>query len=75
MALTVNVATPLDSVPVPNVVVPSRNVTVPVAAEGEVVAVNVTLEPVAGAVLEAPRDVVVAIVCAVTATAEDVLAA
>ena len=33
------------SVPVPNVVVPSLNVTVPVAADGATVAVNVTEEP------------------------------
>jgi hypothetical protein len=39
------VAFPLVSAPVPKVVVPSLNVTVPVAAEGVTVAVNVTDEP------------------------------
>jgi hypothetical protein len=39
------VAFPLLSAPVPNVVLPSLNVTVPVAAEGVTVAVNVTDEP------------------------------
>lgn len=38
------VALPLLSVPVPKVVLPSLNVTVPVAAEGDTVAVNVTDE-------------------------------
>jgi hypothetical protein len=41
----VNVAFPLLRVPVPKVVVPSLNVTVPVAADGETVAVNFTDEP------------------------------
>ena len=36
---------PLLVVPVSSVVLPSLNVTVPVAAEGETVAVNVTEEP------------------------------
>lgn len=35
---------PLLRVPVPSVVVPSLNVTVPLAAEGDTVAVNVTDE-------------------------------
>jgi hypothetical protein len=39
------VALPLLSVPVPRVVLPSLNVTVPVAANGVTVAVNVTDEP------------------------------
>jgi hypothetical protein len=39
------VARPLLSVPVPSVVLPSLNVTVPVAAEGVTVAVNVTEVP------------------------------
>jgi hypothetical protein len=39
------VAFPLLIVPVPSVVLPSLNVTVPVAAVGEIVAVNVTDEP------------------------------
>jgi hypothetical protein len=40
-----NVALPLLTVPVPRVVLPSLKVTVPVAADGETVAVNVTEEP------------------------------
>ena len=40
-----NVAVPLLSVPVPSVVLPSLKVTVPVAAEGVTVAVNVTEVP------------------------------
>ena len=41
-----NVAVPpAESVPVPSVVVPSRNVTEPVAVLGVTVAVNVTLCP------------------------------
>jgi hypothetical protein len=39
------VASPLLSVPVPRVVLPSLNVTVPVAADGVTVAVKVTGEP------------------------------
>jgi hypothetical protein len=39
------VALPLLIVPVPSVVLPFLNVTVPVAAEGETVAVNVTELP------------------------------
>jgi hypothetical protein len=56
-------------------VLPSRNVTVPAAALGEVVAVKVTLVPAPGFVLDAARDVVVAAACAVTATATELLAA
>ena len=40
----VYVVLPLLSVPVPKVVLPSLNVTVPVAADGVTVAVNVTDE-------------------------------
>ena len=43
--LLANVATPLESVPVPSVVAPSMKVTVPVAVEGATVAVNVTEAP------------------------------
>jgi hypothetical protein len=39
------VALPLPIGPVPNVVLPSMNVTVPVAVEGVTVAVKVTDEP------------------------------
>jgi hypothetical protein len=60
----VNVAVPPDSVPVPRVVVPSRNVTVPVGvpAPGETaatVAVNVTLWPNTDGFREDARLVVV----------------
>lgn len=41
----VNIAVPLLRVLVPKVVLPSLNVTVPVAADGETVAVNFTDEP------------------------------
>ena len=40
-----NVAFPVAIVPVPNVVVPSLKVTVPVAVDGVVVAVNLTEAP------------------------------
>jgi hypothetical protein len=62
--LILNVATPLAfKIPVPRVVVPSRNVTVPVATLGldcgETVAVKVTLCPVLMAVAEEARTVLV----------------
>jgi len=44
-AAVLYVATPLLSVPVPSVVLPSLKVTVPVAVEGVTVAVKVTEEP------------------------------
>jgi hypothetical protein len=44
-AVVENVATPLTSVPVPSVVAPSLKVTVPVAALGAMVAVNVMFVP------------------------------
>ena len=44
-AVVLKVAFPLAMAPVPSVVVPSLNVTVPVAADGVMVAVNVTEEP------------------------------
>jgi hypothetical protein len=76
MEFTVHLATPPDSVPVPSVVVPSRNVTVPLAAEGEVVAVSVMLAPTAGEVFEAISPVVVAVrLVAVTVTADELLVA
>jgi len=72
-----SVATPELSVPVPSEVVPSRKVTVPVAVEGETVAVNVTLAPVVTDVGEAVSAVVVAVLVEETVmlTALDVLAA
>ena len=53
-------ATPLVSVPVPRVVVPSLNVTVPVAALLVTVAVKVIFEPGAGELLEEVKVVAVA---------------
>ena len=53
---------------------PSEKVTVPVAADGDVVAVKVTLKPAVGVVFEAVSDVVVAW-SAETATAGEVLVA
>ena len=56
------VATPPLSVPVPKVIAPSRNVTVPVAVEGDTVAVKVTDWPdVEGLRLEAALVVVFAL--------------
>ena len=57
-----NVAFPLLIEPVPSVVLPSLKVTVPVAAEGETVAVNVTDDPyVDGFADEASVSVVLAL--------------
>ncbi|HKF49957.1 MAG TPA: hypothetical protein VKB38_21520 [Terracidiphilus sp.] len=72
-----SVAFPELSVPVPSEVDPSRNVTVPVAAEGETVAVSVTLVPVVVDVDEDVSAVVVAVNDDVTVmlTALDVLVA
>jgi hypothetical protein len=47
-----NAAMPPLMLPVPNVVVPSLNVTVPVAAVGEIVAVNVIVVPSAEGLAE-----------------------
>jgi hypothetical protein len=55
------VALPELSVPVPSEVVPSRNVTVPVAVEGATVAVRVMLVPVVVVVEDAASVVVVAV--------------
>jgi hypothetical protein len=58
--------------------VPERKVTVPVAVEGETVAVSVTLAPTVGVVVDAASLVVVAVLVAVltvTETALDVLVA
>jgi hypothetical protein len=66
------------NVPVPSDVVPERKVTVPVAAEGETVAVSVTFAPTVGVVVDAVSVVVVAVLVAaltVTTTALDVLVA
>jgi hypothetical protein len=72
------VATPELNVPVPSEVVPDMKVTVPVAVEGETVAVNVTLAPTAGVVVDTASAVVVAVlvpVLTVMETALDVLVA
>ena len=58
----VKLAVPEASVPVPSEVVPLWNVTVPVAAAGETVAVNVTLAPTAGVVVDAESVTVLAVV-------------
>ena len=74
----VSVATPELNVPVPSEVVPDMKVTVPVAVEGETVAVNVTLAPTAGVVVDTASAVVVAVlvpVLTVMETALDVLVA
>ena len=49
-------ATPPLSEPVPKVVAPSLKVTVPVAADGDTLAVNVTLLPNEGLVEDAASD-------------------
>ena len=57
---------------------PEKKVTVPVAAEGETVAVSVTLAPTVGVVVDAASAVVVAVLVpalTVIATALDVLVA
>jgi hypothetical protein len=71
------VATPELNVPVPSEVVPDMKVTVPVAVEGETVAVNVTLAPTTGVVVDAASAVVVAVLVEVTVilTALDALVA
>jgi hypothetical protein len=71
------VALPELSVPVPSEVVPSRKVTVPVAVEGETVAVSVTLVPVATEVAEEVSVVVVGVrlEVSVISTAFDMLVA
>ena len=71
------VALPELSVPVPSEVVPSRKVTVPVAVDGETVAVSVTLVPVEVDVEEEVSVVVVAVNVEVTdmLTAVEVLVA
>ena len=67
------VAIPLLRVPVPNVVLPSLKVTVPVAAEGETVAVKVTVTPDADGFDDEVRVTVVVALFTVWVSAEDVL--
>ena len=69
----VKVATPLFSVPVPRIVVPSLKVTVPVAVEGETVAVNVTAAPDVAGFGEDARTVVVGALLTTWLTEDDVL--
>jgi hypothetical protein len=54
-------------------VLPSRNVTVPVAASGDIVAVKLMLAPAAGDVFDATSPTLVFVSWVVTVTAEDVL--
>lgn len=61
------------TVPVPRVVVPSLNVTVPVAVVDEMVAVKVTDEPEADGFEDDPTDVVVLALFTVCESAEDAL--
>ena len=69
----VSVATPELNVPVPSEVVPDMKVTVPVAVEGETVAVNVTLAPTAGVVVDTASAVVVAVLVPVLTVMETAL--
>ena len=72
-----NVATPPATAPVPMEVAPSKKVTVPVAAEGETLAVNITVCPkVDGFKLELNPVVVLVLAGVFTTceTADDVLA-
>jgi hypothetical protein len=67
------VAFPLLIVPVPKVVLPFLNVTVPVAAEGDSVAVNVTDEPYVEGFAEEVSVTVGVALLTVWVNAEDVL--
>jgi hypothetical protein len=71
----VYVANPPAIVPVPRVAEPSRNVTVPLADDGETVAVKITLWPTVEGLPEVMTDVVVGTLPTVTADGADVLAA
>jgi hypothetical protein len=67
------VAVPPLRVPVPSVVLPSLNVTVPVAAEGVTVAVNVTDTPYADGFADDATPVVVDALLTVCVNVDDVL--
>ena len=67
------VAVPLLTLPVPSVVLPSLNVTVPVAVVDEIVAVNVTEEPTADGFEDDETVVVVLALLTVCVRADDVL--
>jgi hypothetical protein len=62
LKVVVKVAVPEASVPVPSEVVPFSNVTVPVAADGETVAVKMTLAPTAGVSVDTVSVTVLAVV-------------
>ena len=70
----VNVATPLLSDPVPRVVAPSLKVTVPVAVDGDTVAVSVTEAPKVEGFSEEVNAVVVEAFVTACDSAEEVLA-
>ncbi len=72
-AAVLYVALPLLIVPVPSVVLPSVNVTVPVAVEGETVAVNVTDEPYVDGFADEANITVVLALFTVWVNTEDVL--
>ena len=67
------VALPLLIVPDPSVVLPSVNVTVPVAVVGVTVPVNVTDEPYADGFADEASVTVVFAFCTVCVSTEDVL--
>jgi hypothetical protein len=71
--VVVKVAFPLLRVPVPSVVPPSRNVTVPVAVDGVTVAVNFTDEPYVDGLAEDASVTVVLALLTVWVSVEDVL--
>jgi len=68
-----NVAIPPLTVPVPSVVAPSRNVTIPVAVEGVTVAVNVTACPKVDGFTFVPTAVVVFALFTVCVKGDEVL--
>ena len=68
-------AAPPDTLAVPSVVAPSLKVTVPVAADGESVAIKVTLVPMVGDAFDVDSVTAVVNCWTVTAIAEDVAAA
>jgi hypothetical protein len=69
----VNVALPAEIVPVPNVVAPSLNVTVPVEADGVTVAVNLTELPNDDGLREEATEVVDVALLMTSLKADDVL--
>ena len=67
------VAAPLLTLPLPSTVLPSLNVTVPVAVVAEIVAVNVTGEPIADGFADDDNVVVVLALFTVCDKADEVL--